>query len=96
MGDDRELILEQAAHGAGRSWTQACSAQLTREGRRLEGGWPGTMREARTRAVGEAGKLLAARKMTALTHEELERLTRITWEEARRAWNAVVSSNGHS
>jgi hypothetical protein len=87
--EKRGDLLERAAFDAARSWAGACCAELAREGRRVEGGWPGTMPEARTRAAAEAGRSLAARSMTALTHDELNQLARITYNEARRSWVAL-------
>jgi hypothetical protein len=84
--DGRELLLEQAAFDTAQAWAQACCTQLTREGRRVEGGWPGTMPEARSRVGAQAARILTARSMTALTHEELGRLARLTYDEARRSW----------
>lgn len=82
----REELLEQAALDAARSWTRAYCADLAREGRRVEGGWPGTIREARARAAREGAKVLSKQSMTGLTHDELDRLARITHVEARRFW----------
>jgi hypothetical protein len=85
----RGVLLDKIAFEAARTWAEACRAELAREGRRVEGGWPGTMPEARTRAAGEATRALALRSMSALTHEELGRLARITYDEARRSWGAL-------
>ncbi|AKV00173.1 hypothetical protein AKJ09_06836 [Labilithrix luteola] len=82
----RGELLEQAALDAARSWTQVVCAELAREGRRVEGGWPGTIREARARAANEGASVLGRQSMTGLTHDELERLARITHDEARRFW----------
>lgn len=82
----RGELLEQAALDAARAWTRAYCAELVREGRRVEGGWPGTIREARAHAATEGAIVLSKQSMTALTHDELDRLTRITHLEARRFW----------
>ena len=82
----REALIEQAAMAAARAWATACRVALVREGRRVEGGWPGTLPEARMRASAEAGRALARESMTALTHDELGRLARITYDEARKTW----------
>src|SRR4051812_40182217 len=82
----RGNLLDQAALEAARSWTRAYCAELAREGRRVEGGWPGTIREARTRAAVEAARVLSKESMVALTHDELDRLARSTYDEARRSW----------
>lgn len=92
--ETRATILERAALEAARSWTATCFAALAQEGRRVDGGWPGTIREARTLVAAEATRALAGQAMTLLTHEELDRLAQTTYEEARRAW--LRSSRGAS
>jgi hypothetical protein len=88
--ESRGPLLEQTAFAAARSWMDSCCAELAREGRRVEGAWPGTMPEARTRAAMEARRVLTERSMTVLTHDELEQLARITYNEARRSWRAIA------
>ena len=89
VASNREILLQTAALDAARSWTQTCCIELAREGRPVEGGWPGTMREARVRAGAQASRVLAAHTMSALTHDELGRLTRLTFDEARRVWRTI-------
>ena len=84
--ESRAELLDRAASGAALVWTGAFFSELQREGRRVEGGWPGTVREARTRAANEAARVLTQGSMAALTGEELDRLARITYEEARKSW----------
>ena len=82
----RDVLLEQAAFDAARAWATACRDELAREGRRVEGGWPGTLPEARMHASAQAGRALSERSLSALTHDELGRVARITYDEARRSW----------
>jgi hypothetical protein len=82
----RGELLEQAALDAARSWAQAYCAELVREGRRVEGAWPGTIREARARAATDGAIALSKQSMSGLTHDELEKLARVTHLEARRCW----------
>lgn len=86
---NRGDLLERAAFDAARSWARAYCAELARDGRRLEGGWPGTIREARTRAAAEAARVLVHESMSGLTHDELGRLARLTYDEARRSWGKL-------
>src|SRR5262245_28681488 len=67
----REAILEGSALEAARIWATSCVEELAREGRPIEGGWPGTMPEARGRAGGLAARTLARLSMPALAHDEL-------------------------
>jgi len=85
----REAVLEQAALAAAQQWTDAFRVSLEREGRNVEGGWPGTMSEARVRATAHVGTVLGKRSMTALTYDEIGRVTRITYDEARRSWTGA-------
>ena len=88
--ETRGKVLEQAALDAARSWAQAYCAELVRAGRRVEGGWPGTIREARAQAAMEGERVLRKESMAKLTHEELDRLARMTFDEARRCWAGRV------
>jgi hypothetical protein len=90
----RAALLERAAVDAARSWAGLYCAALADEGRRVEGGWPGTIREARTRVAAEAMRVLTKQSMTRLTHDELDRLAQATYDEARRAW--LRSSRGRT
>jgi hypothetical protein len=83
---DRESVLAAAAVAAAEAWKAACCLELAREGRGIEGGWPGTLREARVRAGAHVGTVLIGRSMPALTYDELGRVARITYDEARRSW----------
>jgi hypothetical protein len=84
----REHVLEEAALDAARTWTARCIEDLERDGRRIEGGWPGTLHEARGRCAQLAACTLSRLSMPALTWDELDRITQITYVEARRLWMA--------
>lgn len=88
--DRRYSLIDRAAEDAATSWATASCDALTREGRRVEGGWPGTIREARARGVAEATRALAAQAMGAPTSDERDRITRVTYEQARRSWAALA------
>lgn len=90
--ESRATLLERAAVHTARSWADTCCAALAQEGRRVEGGWPGTIREARARVAAEATRVLTAQSMTWPTHDELDRLAQATYDEARRVW--LRSSRG--
>jgi len=82
----REQLLDEIALDAAHTWTRAYRLELAREGRHAAGGWPGTMAEARARALASAVRALSERAMPAPTNDELERITRATYREARRTW----------
>lgn len=60
------------------------------QGRCIEGGWPGTMPEARARVLGYLTPKLASRKMASLSHSELTRATTFAYDRARRDWIQAV------
>lgn len=84
----RGELLDATALDAAHVWTTQLFAELSHEGRVVEGGWPGTVNEARGRCSDLASRALAARAMPVLAREELVRLTQIAYAEARRLWRA--------
>jgi hypothetical protein len=82
----RDSVVQEASLNAAREWAKAFRIELQRDGRRVAGGWPGTLSEARVRAGAEVGRALSQKSMAALTHDELARVARTTYDEARRAW----------
>ena len=86
---DRDSLLEQAALDVARTWDKECRVELAREGRPVEGGWPGTMPEARMRAGAHVARMLVDKSMTALTYDELGRVARIAYDAARRSWRGT-------
>jgi hypothetical protein len=85
----RQALLERVARETAHDWARAYFSELAEEGRRVEGGWPGTMPEARMRATTRATTQLAASAMTPLTNDERSQLARLTYKEARRSWQAA-------
>ncbi len=45
----RRAAIDKSAATLGRAWAEHCRRELHGEGRAASGGWPGTMREARSR-----------------------------------------------
>ena len=82
----RDVLLDTAAADTARTWAQSYRHELVREGRLAEGGWPGTLAEARTRVAREAAKALVELSMPALTFDELNRIAKLTYREAGRVW----------
>jgi hypothetical protein len=90
----RELVLQESAARTARVWTSGWFRSLSGEGRRVEGGWPGTVQEARARIAADAARALEDVSMPALTRDELIRLARITYEQARRLWRTSAGQPG--
>lgn len=84
----RKLMLEASAAQSARDWTRRWLHTLASDGRPIEGGWPGTLPEARACVAADAGTALRKLSMPALTREELSHLTRLTYDQARRLWRS--------
>jgi hypothetical protein len=82
----RELVLQESAMQTARDWTSRWLRTLADDGRPVDGGWPGTVQEARGCVATAVGRALVERAMPALTRDELSRITRMTYDEARRLW----------
>ena len=68
-----------------KSWVAKISTQLTVAGRPIEGGWPGTLSEAR--------RLLISRlddPTRAISRGEFDRLVRGIYDDARSQWLALA------
>jgi hypothetical protein len=88
----REQFLDATALDAARTWTRQVVRELSGSGRAIAGGWPGTVKEARGLCGTLATRALVARSMSPLARDELGRLTRISYDEARRIWRANEST----
>jgi len=84
--DERRTFIEQSAVALGRTWAEGWRHELHREGRPAAGGWPGTLREARTRVERTILSELRCRKMPAFTSVERELAARATYASARNEW----------
>jgi hypothetical protein len=82
----RRAFIEETAAALGRSWAEARRAELHREGRPAAGGWPGTLREARSCVERELPRELKDHRMTAITTNEREIAARATYASARVEW----------
>lgn len=82
MSDDddaRRMVLRDIALDVGRRWFDSWRVRLRGEGRSIEGGWPGTIKEARALVA-------ASIRLPNVTMEELGWAARTSWAEAKRAW----------
>ena len=85
----REAILRAAPAAVGAAWARDVSASLAHEGRSVEGGWPGTIVEARALISSHLRTELVGRDMRQASSEELAAAAARTYEEARTAWLAL-------
>jgi hypothetical protein len=75
--------LQRAVQGAGEAWAVDSANALRDEGRQVTGGWPGTISEARQRV-----RTCALLQGSSMTSEDLEVLTRLAYETAKKVWLA--------
>jgi len=83
MTPARLRTLAEAAAESGARWAKTEREALHAEGRRAEGGWPGTLSQARNRVSGAVARLAAP-----LSYEEAAWLARTIYDCARREWLA--------
>lgn len=85
----RSAILRTAPSAVGTAWAAALCAKLAHEGRSVEGGWPGTLIEARALITSHLRVELDGRDMRQPSTEELVAAAAATYERARAAWLAI-------
>ena len=66
--DRRSRLIQDCPLALGASWAQDACQDAVRSGRRLEGGWPGTVPEARVRVQQELTRALAELGLAPLSH----------------------------
>src|SRR5258708_17853554 len=82
----RQPLLHETAISVGKRWFDTWRAELLGEGRPIEGGWPGTVAEARALVAASIGPMLVQHRLALVTTEELGSAARTTYAEAKRAW----------
>ncbi|WP_437955455.1 hypothetical protein WME76_28590 [Sorangium sp. So ce119] len=82
----RQQFIEQSATTLGQAWAKRWRQDLHREGRPAAGGWPGTLREARTQVEITLPTEMLHRKMAAITGVERELAARTAYASARNEW----------
>ncbi len=89
-GEERQGWLAREALALGVRWAQVTVQQMRLEGRTVDGGWPGTVPEARAQVRQILDSMLAKRGMRSLSNGELVTAARATYEQARREWHKTV------
>jgi hypothetical protein len=90
----RQTFLDRSVAGLGHGWADHMREELRREGRSAAGGWPGTMREARTRVERLLLPALAREHLSETTSDERLALTRGLYAAARRHWLEQCETDG--
>lgn len=82
----RRSLLSRMPPQLGASWARGWCEALRAEGRSIDGGWPGTLQEARSRVILHFDGELSRRGMAVLTPQEVAAATAATYERARQDW----------
>jgi hypothetical protein len=80
-----EATRGRAEH-VGRRWAAELRAAIVSEKRRAAGGWPGTLREARTHVAISLIPWLRSNGQAAVTSEQCEGAARVVYASARKVW----------
>jgi hypothetical protein len=93
---NRSALLSEAALLVGSRWARGWCEEMSRTGRAVEGGWPGTLPEARMR-VAEYFRIECARRhLSELDPAELALATRSAYEQAKRDWLRMTRESQQS
>lgn len=81
------LVREASA-----AWLAGWRAELARDGRPMEGGWPGTLGEARAFVLGRITSELVRKGLPHPTPNRTARAVRDLYDVTRRAWQSAAAS----
>jgi hypothetical protein len=84
-------VLAECVRVLAAAWVASWRETLLRDRRAIEGGWPGTVGEARALVTQRLLPELAKRGLSAPAPEVLARVSHETYVTARRAWLAAAS-----
>lgn len=82
----REALLREQPAVIGKEWAGAVCTEALQTRGSIDGGWPGTVPEARSRVSNALGQQLSERRWTALTPAELATAASAVYDHARRTW----------
>ena len=82
------------ADEVGRQWAQSLRSKLKTEGRRIVGGWPGTLSEARYHVSVHCAAGAEPDAAGASDPDEREGLARAVYARARREWLSLAARGG--
>jgi hypothetical protein len=88
-GEQRKRSILEIPLGLGADWALDASRSLQLEGRRIEGGYPGTVPEARARMKRELTLELERLGFTPPTEAELVIATAAAYDRARVEWQRL-------
>ncbi|RYZ05657.1 MAG: hypothetical protein EOO73_19400 [Myxococcales bacterium] len=85
----REALLREQPLLIGAEWAKVVCGEALQSRGSIDGGWPGTVPEARGRIAHALGQQLSARRWAALTPPELAAAASAAYHHARRAWQVA-------
>lgn len=91
--ESRERLIRTRPTLLGAAWAKDSCDEAKRDGRRLEGGWPGTVPEARARVLWGLDAELMTRGLPRLNPNELGTATTAAYDRAKRDWLLAVRAN---
>jgi len=89
---DRNQMLYTRPSAIGASWARVLLDLTRDQGRAVDGGWPGTLPEARALVSLHLNRELGQHAMASLSPSELNTAVSIAYERAKRDWLAVAQS----
>ncbi|HYQ16197.1 MAG TPA: hypothetical protein VEQ58_10580 [Polyangiaceae bacterium] len=88
----RSQLLQEQPGVVGAQWAVDACADARSNGRSIEGGWPGTVPEARMRVLRALTQELSQGRHAPLSHAELVTATSAAYERAKREWSLASKS----
>ncbi len=85
-GEAIEAVLPEIAQGIALAWVAGLRDQLRREGRRMTGGWPGTIAEAKLHAMRKLPGELERRGLGPPLAAHYDKTSKTLYAAARKAW----------
>lgn len=84
--DSRGRLLRETSEAEGATWAREYLETVEKSGRAIEGGWPGTLPEARARVLRSLPSALSARGFSPLNAREVAVASAMLSAAARRSW----------
>ena len=86
LAESRGRLLQTTIEAAGARWALEYLEAVQKSGRAIEGGWPGTVREARARVMASVPPELSARGLSPLSPQEIAEASSLVNAVAKRGW----------
>jgi hypothetical protein len=90
LAEQRGNALREASEAIGVRWVLDYSASVEESGRRIEGGWPGTLPEARGRVLASLPQQLSQSGAAPMSAQEIIVASATASAEAKRRWRIAT------